>query len=440
MNQTRIDRELQAIEHWYLDRVRPFLERLEKFDGKASRIGDLNVQFENLRHARSEYSGDLVVGFLGISGIGKSTLINALVDGRRSVLPHGGIGPLTAQALSVRRGSPTGFEVDYHKPGQLWRLATALEWGFRDQLSTENADEDQTSILEVPSFTEEEESELRDLALHEDADDRSPLQSYRKQAQLLIRGDQDSQIDVFYLIDALRIALEKPPKWGTELQEQDEGRVRRIRDVLTSGRYKCPGSVSDGKFRQELEIHATGFLAPLIKYMSVTYESDTLPDGVELVDLPGLGVAGDVHKEVTTRWIRETKARSVVLVVGHRGIHDAEAQLLLQSGFLNSLLYSNGPVCLIVAVVRIDEIAGTRYRVARQSGNSEKRMQDYFAEACEESARTGDRSTQTPVGKSMGFGRDPERASTSHRESAGNPRSPPDLGRRIRERPRRRSR
>ena len=58
-----------------------------------------------------------------------------------------------------------------------------------------------------------------------------------------------------------------------------------------------------------------------------------------LVDLPGVGIVRDVHKDVTRRWIRE-KARALVLVVDHRGLQESLAEALKQSEFLNSLLYS----------------------------------------------------------------------------------------------------
>ena len=78
--------------------------------------------------------------------------------------------------------------------------------------------------------------------------------------------------------------------------------------ALSLKQYVCGGSVSDSRFREELEAHATGFLAPLIKKMSVTCDSEMLPDGVVLVDLPGLGVAGDIHKEVTSSWVARARA------------------------------------------------------------------------------------------------------------------------------------
>ena len=82
----------------------------------------------------------------------------------------------------------------------------------------------------------------------------------------------------------------------------------------------------------------------------------------------------------------------MVLVVSHRGIQDADAQLLQESGFLNRLIYSadnpaDDPVSLMVAVVRVDEIAASRYREARHAGDRSKKKQDFFAEACEESRR-----------------------------------------------------
>ena len=67
----------------------PFLERIEKIDVKVSRIADFDAELERLGRARSAYDDDLVVCFLGLAGGVTGTLINALVDGRRSTLPHG---------------------------------------------------------------------------------------------------------------------------------------------------------------------------------------------------------------------------------------------------------------------------------------------------------------------------------------------------------------
>ena len=69
-------------------------------------------------------------------------------------------------------------------------------------------------------------------------------------------------------MDAFRAALGKPPKWGTEFRVEDARRVA-LREEVALGRHELLGSVSEA-FREELDSHATGFLAPLIMEMSVT--------------------------------------------------------------------------------------------------------------------------------------------------------------------------
>jgi putative ribosome biogenesis GTPase RsgA len=41
------------------------------------------------------------VCFVGGAGVGKSTLVNALVAGGDTVVTSGGVGPLTAQAIEI---------------------------------------------------------------------------------------------------------------------------------------------------------------------------------------------------------------------------------------------------------------------------------------------------------------------------------------------------
>jgi hypothetical protein len=86
-----------------------------------------------------------------------------------------------------------------------------------------------------------------------------------------------------------------------------------------------------------------------------------LRTGMVLVDLPGVGVAGDAYKQATRKWINE-RAKAVVLVVDRAGITESAADLLRTSEFLTRMLFSadersHDPVVLAVAVARLDDVA-----------------------------------------------------------------------------------
>jgi hypothetical protein len=80
-----------------------------------------------------------------------------------------------------------------------------------------------------------------------------------------------------------------------------------------------------------------------------------------LVDLPGVGVAGDAYKQTTRKWVNE-RAKAVILVVDRAGITESSADLLRTSEFLTRMLFSadersHDPVVLAVAMARLDDVA-----------------------------------------------------------------------------------
>ena len=82
----------QELLNWYEQSARPFLER-----HSPDRLQAVQADKERLSRLLAS-TDEVTVCFLGNSGVGKSTLLNALAAGASQILPAGGIGPLTAQA------------------------------------------------------------------------------------------------------------------------------------------------------------------------------------------------------------------------------------------------------------------------------------------------------------------------------------------------------
>jgi len=134
--------------------------------------------------------------------------------------------------------------------------------------------------------------DLTDTA-RDSSDETTPRERYRKLAQLMVTGSQDSQVDLDYLVDRMRAAAGKKPIFGTEPTAPDLERINRLRTALELAKSgdKAVFQTAEGQagFRSELRAHASGFLAPLIKNLDVYWPSELLRNGVVLVDLPGVG-------------------------------------------------------------------------------------------------------------------------------------------------------
>lgn len=362
---------------WCQTQLRPFFARHKG----PERAEELDAEVAQLDAALKVLDQDLSVCFLGSAGVGKSTLINALVAGDDIVVPAGGVGPLTAQALTVRYAEEPHFEVVYHPLQKLSQLAFGLKQMYEADLRALQAAED----VERLPLDAETATDIR-TGLESEEHRNRKTQEFRKTAQLLVTGTQDGQAEIPYLLDRLYEAAGRPAAYGTTASPEDAERVRRIAAVLEIARDGQTGvfSHTDGEaaFREALKIHASGFLAPLIQELTLYWKSDLLRGGVELVDLPGIGIAGDVYREVAQTWIRE-RANAVVIVVDRSGITESAAELLRSTGYLNRLLYSaddpRGDPVIMVAVVQIDNVAEERY-----SQNETRFKDEHFIDVCAE--------------------------------------------------------
>src|SRR6202035_110436 len=98
--------EIAALIEWYKKHARSVVDELAN-----DRVAGFDAQTVHLQRIAQLADAEVAACFLGQSGVGKSTLINALVGGAEVILPTGGIGPLTAQALEVRYSEKPIFTV-----------------------------------------------------------------------------------------------------------------------------------------------------------------------------------------------------------------------------------------------------------------------------------------------------------------------------------------
>lgn len=374
------NRSLPSLKAWYIDEVRPTLESLQ-----PDRASEFDAELQRIERASLALKGDFAVCLLGNSGVGKSTLLNVMVAGEESIVPAGGIGPLTALALTVRKADSPYFEVQYHSPSRLSRTVFGLEQTLKKELRG-RADPVSSSAGQDGLLIEEEDA--KEIIEETTTDENAVLRAreYQKLAQLLVKGNQDNHAELPYLVDSLREVLGRKRVWGTNVDSGDQERLRRLAEALANTEaihlFRVESSESPAAFRTTLHEHASGFLAPIIRELTIFWDHPLLDHGVVLVDLPGVGIAGDVYRATTRKWVRE-RAEAVVLVVDHRGVTESVAELLRTSEFLNRLLYSadepEGDPILVVAVAKVDEIAEER---RAQDKSLTKRQ--HFANVCAE--------------------------------------------------------
>jgi len=382
---------------WYFNHAKSFLETHSK-----ERIAGLENDIDRLRKLL-DMPETITVCFLGNSGIGKSTLLNALAADAEQVLPAGGIGPLTAQATEVVYSDVKTFKVTYQPRGHLWKVAFALESKLTHQEKAKNKSMKNAAIQAEESDFHQEVDEAAKKELIEQieqgstAEEGGPphdtIEGFIKQTKQIVTGNQFSDKPLPYLVDALRMACDIKPRWHSTLEPDDQARIDRVKELInikpSRSKKTYERSEADDKreFMEDLKAHAAGYLSPLIETIQVGWPADVLKAGVVLVDLPGVGIAQDAYRQVTSRYVRE-KARAVIVVVDRAGPTESTVELLRNSGYWDRLVGatddpSSDPCTMLITVTKVDDVATEEWRNS-PSGPDRPKKREVFARLVEE--------------------------------------------------------
>jgi hypothetical protein len=359
----------------YRTDIRPFLAEHE-----VANLPTLDQNAEMLARALAQ-TGELRIGFVGESQVGKSTLVNALLD--RQALPSGGIGPLTAQATRVEYAQENGLTVKYHAKQQLHQHAFAIARYLerrgdikRNEKLGEGAGPDEPELLPETELTGGAERLLDAIEAADDGDGpkKEDLGRYMlNQAKRILHfGNppvaQDNPTDVM-LLDGLRAVLGQKTIGPPESLDTYRARVAEVQGIL--GQQEALKESTEGSsaaFNRALRLRAAGWMSPLVNELHLRLNSPMLRS-LSLVDLPGIGVLNDPAGREAEAFVR-TEGDALVIVFRNNGVTETVAELLERTGVITKMLFGGTgevpPIQIVIAVTHLDDVAQDRYRVLAQ--------------------------------------------------------------------------
>ncbi len=314
--------------------------------------------------------GETVVSFLGTAGVGKSSLINALLA-VQAVQAGGEGGPVTAAPVHLRYGCRSGFAATYRPPSFLWRMthalcrlvepvcpgvSTRLLARMRPEVRAE-LEREETGVWSAPAGVSP--------GVHAWAE---------RVARRLIFGRPWGVESPAQLLSGLHriLGLPEPLPVGFGLQEL--ARMAHIRSLIPYMEEARPYQVQEGApdFDAEYAAHQCGHLAPLVMVLTRQLPAPLLKSGLVIVDQPGLGIAEDDAGRSFPTTLPSGRGQAAVLVMDHRGVPDALSGALRTSPLgrlFDATDAANRPdIPLSLVVTRVDDLVHEEYARRRDLG------------------------------------------------------------------------
>lgn len=257
--------------------------------------------------------GRVEIGVIGLSGVGKSSLLNALIAPTQELLPSGGVGPLTGLPVHI-----------FHAPAPTLRVKYLGRAWLMDALA---------KLDGAPSMLTSEEI---------------------GQLSLICTGNQYAARKPGWLAQAIRYALRPNTTQPPDGEPRTRDALQSFHELL-----QCMGTVrewvsdcTDGLFFRRVHEHVSGARAALCEHIELGWPSALLETGAVLLDLPGLGVVSDAYARQTSEWLQ--RARAIVVVVDRAGMAESIVTCLRRSRFLSRVVAGEADV--IGVVTKLDQV------------------------------------------------------------------------------------